>query len=285
MEASMADRPLIEVRDLAIAFGRPAKQRTRGRRDVPGDERHVVDGVSFELRRGELLGVVGGSGSGKTTTLRAVLGHLPRGARVTRGSIAFEGRDLLRLGDAELRALRGRRIATIVQDPASALSPVRTVGQQMRAIAAEHGLRLSDDDVAGHLRAVGIIDPRRVAAGYPYEMSGGMAQRALIAIALSLDPEVLLADEPTSALDVTIQAQIMDVLRTLVNERDVAVMMVTHDIALVGEYCRRVLVMRTGEVVEQGPTNEVLYAPEHEYTRSLVAASRPLDPDREGVPS
>jgi ABC-type dipeptide/oligopeptide/nickel transport system ATPase component len=259
----MSETPIIEVEGLRAAF------KTRD-----GD-REVLHGIGFDLQPGEMLGLVGSSGSGKTTTLRAILGHLPRGARITGGSIRYRGSELVGLKASQLRKVRGSAISTIVQDPINALSPVATVGEQMQAIAADHGIKLSREQVEAHLSAVGIADPGRVAGGYPYELSGGMAQRVIIAIAVSMDPAVIVADEPTSALDVTIQAQIMELLQQMVAERDLAILFVTHDIALVSEYCRRVVVMRSGEVVEQGLTSEVLYAPQHEYTRELVAASRP----------
>jgi len=261
---TQTDGPIIEVEDLRAVFG--------GRRKA---DKEVLHGVSFDLEPGEILGLVGSSGSGKTTTLRAVLGHLPRGARLTGGSIRYRGQELVGLKSSELRKVRGGEISTIVQDPINALSPVSTVGSQMAAIAADHGVTLTREQVQEHLRAVGINDPERVANGYPYELSGGMAQRVIIAIAVCMDPKVIVADEPTSALDVTIQAQIMELLQTMVRERGVALLFVTHDIALVSEYCRRVVVMRSGEVVEQGLVSDVLFDPQHEYTRQLVDASRP----------
>jgi ABC-type dipeptide/oligopeptide/nickel transport system ATPase component len=255
--------PIIEVQELRVAFGKN------------GDQREVLSGVSFDLEPGEILGLVGSSGSGKTTTLRAILGHLPRGAQVTGGSIRFRDQEMLGLRPSELRRLRGGSIATIVQDPVNALSPVTTVGRQMIAIAADHGVTRTQKDVESQLRAAGIDNPARVAAGYPSELSGGMAQRVIIAIAVSLGPDVIVADEPTSALDVTIQAQIMELLRAMVHDRGVALLFVTHDIALVSEYCRRMVVMRGGEVVERGITARILANPTHEYTRRMIDAARP----------
>lgn len=252
--------PIIEVSDLRVAFGKS----------------EVLHGISLDLQPGEMLGLVGGSGSGKTTTLRTILGHLPRGAKITGGSVRYRGDELLGLSASELRKVRGAAISTIVQDPVNALSPVATVGSQMKAIAADHGLELTDEQIEAHLRGVGIADPARVASGYPYELSGGMAQRVIIAIAVSMNPAVIVADEPTSALDVTIQAQIMELLQRMVRERGLAILFVTHDIALVSEYCRRVVVMRRGEVVEHGLVSDVLQHPAHPYTRELVEASRPV---------
>jgi peptide/nickel transport system ATP-binding protein len=256
--------PLLEVRDLCVAFGEDGG-------------REVVRHVDLDLRPGEILGIVGASGSGKTTTLRAIVGHLPRGARVTSGAVHFQGTDLLTLPDADLRRIRGRRIAMIVQNPASALNPLRTVGDQIRRLAKDRGRPLDQAAVRSHLRMAGIPDDQRIFGAYPHELSGGLAQRVLIANALVAEPVVILADEPTSALDVTIQAQIMELLRSLVDERGVSIIFVTHDIALVGEYCERVAVMNRGEVVEQGSSEDVIYAPAEEYTRHLVSAARPVD--------
>jgi ABC-type glutathione transport system ATPase component len=263
----VSDAPLLEVRDLCVAFG------ARG-------EREVVSHVDLDLAPGEILGIVGASGSGKTTTLRAIVGHLPRGAQITAGSIRFEGADLLVESENERRRVRGRKIAMIVQSPASALNPLRTVGDQMRRLAKDRGRELERDTVLDHLRLVGIADAERVFAAHPHELSGGMAQRVLIAIALGAEPRVIIADEPTSALDVTIQEQIMELLRSLVDERGVSIVFVTHDIALVGEYCERVAVMNRGAIVEQGSSDDVIYSPAEEYTRALVDAARPLQEAR-----
>ena len=262
MIEQVASSPLLEVSGLSVAFGRKA-------------ERPVVRDVDLQLTAGEMLGIVGGSGSGKTTSLRAILGHVPRGATVTAGSVRFRGDDLLRLSDAELARVRGAEIAMIVQNPAGALNPLRTVGDQMQRIAQTHARTLSEEAQRDHLRSVGILDDRRVLEAYPHELSGGMAQRVLIAIAIALEPAVILADEPTSALDVTVQAQIMELLMGMVAERQLAIVFVTHDIALVGEYCDRATVMNAGRVVESGPVEEVIYRCRDECTRRLVEAARP----------
>jgi len=233
----------------------------------------VVNDVDFTLQQGQVLGIVGGSGSGKTTTLRAVLRRLPPAGRVISGSIRFHGTDLLGLEESRLREIRGGRIAIIVQNPIAALSPIRHVGDQMRALAVQHDVASSEDSMRQSLADAGIANPARVLRSYPHELSGGMAQRVLIAIALSLEPEILLADEPTSALDVTIQAQIMEVIRSMVGERGLSVLLVTHDIALVSDYCNDVLVLNHGEVVERGPVEQVIHRPEREYTRELVESA------------
>jgi ABC-type dipeptide/oligopeptide/nickel transport system ATPase component len=260
----MSDAPLLEVERLSVEM-------RSGRA-----HRLVVCDVGFTLDGGQMLGIVGGSGSGKTTTLRAVLRRLPPAGRVVGGSIRFHGRDLLAADEEQLREIRGGRIAIIVQNPAAALSPIKHVGDQMRGIVRQHGLELGEDDVRRSLAEAGISEPDRVLRAYPHELSGGMAQRVLIAIALSLEPEVLLADEPTSALDVTIQAQIMELIRALVDKRGLSVLFVTHDIALVAEYCDAVLVLKDGQVVERGPVDRVIHRPARDYTRELVDAAHPV---------
>ena len=256
--------PLLEVDGLTVAFGEGEEQKV------------VVRDVSFSVAEGELLGIVGGSGSGKTTTLRAIVRRLPPTAAILSGDVRSRGRSLLALSERELREVRGAKIAIIVQNPIGALNPLRHVENQLVNLGAQHGRALSAPDVAAHLRDVGIADPSRVLRAYPHELSGGMAQRVLIAAALSLEPSLLLADEPTSALDVTIQAQIMELLRALVRDRGLSIVFVTHDIALVAEYCDRVVVMRTGKVVEQGSVADVIHAPQHPYTSDLVESARPV---------
>jgi ABC-type dipeptide/oligopeptide/nickel transport system ATPase component len=256
-----APAPVLEVEGLTVEMRSGASTRL------------VVNDVGFTLDKGQVLGIVGGSGSGKTTTLRAVLRRLPPAGRVVAGSIRFHGEDVLALDESRLRRIRGGRIAIIVQNPIAALSPIRHVGDQMRAIASQHGVEPSGENLRRSLTDAGIADPARVLRSYPYELSGGMAQRVLIAIALSLQPEILLADEPTSALDVTIQAQIMELIRSIVDERGLSVLFVTHDIALVSDYCDDVLVLSQGEIVESGPVEQVIHRPAHDYTRELVQSA------------
>lgn len=263
--------PVLEVEGLSVCFGTGA------------DTRVVVADVSFAVSEGEMLGVVGGSGSGKTTTLRAVLRRLPEGARLLSGSIRFRGSEVTALEGSALRRVRGEGIGVIVQNPIGALNPLRRVGYQMRRLAREHGRELSEEATMGYLRDTGIADPARVLRAYPHELSGGMAQRVLIAIAVSLEPAVLLADEPTSALDVTIQAQIMELLRGLVTARGMAVVLVTHDIALVAEYCERAMVMERGVVIEHGRSADVIHSPQQPYTQALVDAARPVTLRRRGL--
>lgn len=267
--SSATSAPLVEVEGLSVEM-----------RGKDGPARVVVDGVSFAIEHGELLGIVGASGSGKTTLLRSILGRLPRAGRVVAGAVRYRGQDLLGLSESELRTVRGGKIAIITQNPIASLNPLERVERQIRGIARQHGLRLSSKEIAGRLDEVGISNPPRTLRAYPHELSGGMAQRVLIATAVALQPELILADEPTSALDVTIGAQIMELLRRLVAERGVSVVLVTHDVALVAEYCDRVLVMQGGVVVEAGRTADVIHAPRHAYTAELVRAARALPRDQ-----
>ncbi|MEV0593495.1 ABC transporter ATP-binding protein [Nonomuraea cavernae] len=253
---------LLEVEGLDIAFG----------------ARPVVRDVSFDVGEQEFLGIVGGSGSGKSTTLRAVLGHLPRGARMTGGAVRFLGADLVRDG-VPVRAGKGgpdpRRLgmSVIVQDPVGALNPLRTIGNQIQTLMKSSGRQVTEDRIADTLSDLFINNPRRVLKAYPHELSGGMAQRVLVAVALLMEPKLLLADEPTSALDVTAQAQIVELLRRLVSEQGLSVVMVTHDLALVSETCDRVVVMREGEVVDVGTPRAAFYDDPRPYTRALVDAT------------
>ncbi|HVB42259.1 MAG TPA: ABC transporter ATP-binding protein [Streptosporangiaceae bacterium] len=253
--------PLLTIDDLRVDF------RSGGR------TLRAVDGISLEVRPGEILGIVGESGCGKTVTGLSVLRLLPRTARAS-GRIAWRGQDLLTLSERELRAIRGRRISMIFQDPSSSLNPVFTVRSQLRRVITEH-LGLSRREAAAKaaqtLTAVGLGDVDRILAAYPHQLSGGQKQRVMIAMALSCEPDLLIADEPTTALDVTIQAQILTLLRDLQHRLDIAVVLITHDLGVVAQVCDRVAVLYAGRVVETGPTR-VFAAPDHPYTRGLRAA-------------
>ncbi len=241
----------------------------------------VVDGVDLVIARGEVHGVVGESGSGKTQTAFSILGLLPRGGRVLDGTIRFDGTDLATIGSADRRRLLGARIGYIPQEPMSNLDPTFTIGFQLVEPMRRHlGLsaRAAGDRALELLDRVGIVDPKRTFAAYPHEVSGGMAQRVLIAGAVSCDPELLVADEPTTALDVTVQAEVLDLLRSLQRERSMGVMLVTHNFGVVADLCDRVTVMQHGRVVEQGTAAEIFESPRHPYTRML------LDSTLEGTP-
>ncbi|MFF2183919.1 ABC transporter ATP-binding protein [Streptomyces sp. NPDC058155] len=236
--------------------------------------REIVHGVSFELTAGSTVGIVGESGSGKTLTCRAALGILPPHFDVTGGSIAINGTDISTLTPRQWTALRGGTISAVFQDPASYLNPSIRMGAQIaEVIRVKKGLkrRTARQLALELLRAVQLRDPELVYGQYTYELSGGMLQRVLIAAAIAADPQLLIADEATTALDVTVQAEILDLLTDLREQAGLALVVVSHDLAVVAQMCDEVLVMREGEVVERGPTRSVLHDPRHEYTRLLIA--------------
>ena len=271
----LAERPLLRVRDLTVTFA------SRGRRPV-----RAVDGVSLDVAAGSTVGIVGESGSGKSVTSLAALGLLGRrGVNVT-GSVEFDGQDLLHLPDDELRAIRGRELAMIFQDPMSSLNPVLTVGRQLTEILTRHrGLKgPAARDRAGELLAsVGIGDARQRLRSFPHQLSGGMRQRVMIAMALACEPRLLIADEPTTALDVTISAQILDLLRSLVAGSSTALVMITHDLGVVAGLCDTVHVMYSGRIVESAPRRPLFADPQHPYTNGLLASVPRLDEPR-GAP-
>jgi oligopeptide/dipeptide ABC transporter ATP-binding protein len=232
----------------------------------------VLDGVSFAVRESEVLGIVGESGSGKSMTLRAIMRLIRPPGRVE-GRIAWRGENLATVSDARMRALRGREIAMIFQEPMSALNPVLTVGRQIGESLRAHtklGLRARRERAAELLNLVGIPDARRRLASYPHEFSGGMRQRAMIAIALASEPKLLLADEPTTALDVTIQDQILSLMLRLREQLRMSLVLVTHDLGVVAQSCDRVTVMYAGRICETGEVGDVLVAPLHAYTLGLL---------------
>ncbi|WP_329310640.1 dipeptide/oligopeptide/nickel ABC transporter permease/ATP-binding protein [Streptomyces sp. NBC_01262] len=239
-------------------------------------EKTVVDGISLTVRRGEVHGLVGESGSGKSQTAFAVLGLLPREAHVTTSRLVFDGTELGHLGRAEMNRYRGRRIAYVPQEPMSNLDPSFRIGAQLIEPVRRHlGLSAAEAKAKtlGLLERVGIADPERVFNSYPHQISGGMAQRVLIAGAVSCEPDLLIADEPTTALDVTVQAEVLDLIRSLQRERDMGVILVTHDFGVVADICDRVTVMQTGAVVESAPVQQLFADPQHPYTRMLLAST------------
>jgi oligopeptide transport system ATP-binding protein len=253
---------VLDVRDLKTVF------RTRG------GEVHAVNSVSFHLERGELLGVVGESGSGKSVTMMSLIGLLPSPPAENRGGqVLLGGRDLLKVTDDELRAVRGAKIGFIFQDPMTSLNPVFTVGNQIMEPLIRHmGLTKAQARVraAELLELVGISDAAARIDNYPHQFSGGMRQRVMIAIALSCDPDVLIADEPTTALDVTIQAQILELVKGLRQKLGMAIIWITHDLGVIAGIADRVMVMYGGQVVEQAPVKELFANPQHPYTRALL---------------
>ncbi|MBL1111477.1 dipeptide/oligopeptide/nickel ABC transporter permease/ATP-binding protein [Streptomyces sp. 110] len=246
-------------------------------------ERTVVDGVSLTVRRGEVVGLVGESGSGKSQTAFAVLGLLPPEGRSEADRLSFDGRDLRGLGAKERNALRGCRIAYVPQEPMSNLDPAFRIGTQLVDPMRRHlklSAREAREKALSLLERVGIPEPERVYHAYPHQISGGMAQRVLIAGAVSCDPDLLIADEPTTALDVTVQAEVLDLLRELQQERRMGLILVTHDFGVVADICDRVVVMRTGQVVETAPAGQLFADPHHEYTRMLLDSTLEDAPPR-----
>jgi len=248
--------PLLEIRDLSVRYG----------------DTVAVRGASLTIERGDVLGLVGESGSGKTTLGTTVLGLLPDSAAVE-GEVRFQGRDLRSLGSREARALRGAEIAAVFQNPGTALDPAYTIGNQLVEVFRAHrklSRREARHEAVARLREVGIPAPEERMGAYPHELSGGMNQRVAIAIAIALNPTLLLADEPTSALDVTVQAQILRLLRVLIAEHAGAVLLISHDLGVVAQLANRVAVMYEGEIVEQAPVRELFARPRHAYTRHLL---------------
>ncbi len=273
--AGHGDRPLLTVTDLSVTFTR------RGRAPV-----HAVDDVSFQIRAGEHVGLVGESGSGKSVTSLAIMGLLPRGGVEVAGSVDFDGQELIGLDTATMRNLRGQELAMVFQDPMTSLNPVITVGRQITEVLKRHrDLDKADarTEAVDLLTKVGIPDPARRVGDYPHQLSGGMRQRVLIAIALACQPRLLIADEPTTALDVTIQAQILELLRELVSGSQTALLMITHDLGVVAGLCDRVHVMYSGRIVESAERRQLFARPRHPYTGGLMASIPRLDQPR-GVP-
>jgi ABC-type glutathione transport system ATPase component len=247
------------------------------------DDRDIVSGVGFDLRPGEAVGIVGESGSGKTLTCRAVLGILPRRFAVSQGSVKLRGRDIAGLTQRQWTELRGSAISAVFQDPASYLNPSIQVGPQIAEVIRVKkriGRRPARHRAIELLEAVHLRDPELVYGQYTYELSGGMLQRVLIAAAIAAEPQILIADEATTALDVTVQAEILDLLADLRERTGLALVVVSHDLAVVAQICDEVLVLHEGAVVERGPTSEVLYHPVHEYTRLLIAEHEQYGLDR-----
>ncbi|MGL4256382.1 MAG: ABC transporter ATP-binding protein [Microbacterium sp.] len=263
-ERLAAGTPLLQVRDVAVEF-----------RTIDGTV-HAVEGVDLDLAAGETLAIVGESGSGKSTTAMAVIGLLPGNGKVTQGSIMFEGEDLVGASESVMRTIRGRSIGLVPQDPMSNLNPVAKIGTQIAETLLAHGLatrRNVDQRVVETLAAAGLPDAAERAKQYPHEFSGGMRQRALIAIGLACNPKLLIADEPTSALDVTVQKTILDQLDRMTGELGTALMLITHDLGLAAERASRVVVMNRGRIVEQGPARQILEDPQQPYTQALVRAA------------
>jgi len=254
---------LLEVKDLNLEF-----KTSRG-------VLKALSGISFEVKRGEVFGIVGETGCGKTITGLSVLRLLPRSAKITNGKIVFVGTNLLDLTTSEMEQVRGGRVAMIFQDPSSSLNPVFAIGSQMMRVIRQHtdlNKRQAVERASETLTAVGLPDVKRIMSSYPHQLSGGQQQRVMIAMALSCRPQLLIADEPTTALDVTIQAQILKLLRDLQKQFDISVILITHNLGVVAQTCDRLAVLYAGRVAEIGAARDIFNNPQHPYTRGLMNA-------------
>lgn len=257
----MKDNTLLEVSNLRTTFY------------SRGNKIEAVRGISLHVNKSEILGIVGESGSGKSVAMKSVLGILPRNAKIDEGEILLEGKDLLKVSQQERSSIKGKEIAMIFQDPMTALNPLKRVGTHMEEVIRRH--KKTSKAEAGEialemLKKVGIPMPEKRLKEYPHEFSGGMRQRVLIAMALSCNPKLLIADEPTTALDVTIQAQILELIKNLQQKEDMSVILITHDLGVVASLCSRIVVMYAGMIMEEGTTREIFYSPKHPYTKALL---------------
>ena len=252
---------MLEVRDLHTSFFTPA------------GEVKAVNGISFNLDHGKVLGIVGESGSGKSVTAYSIMQILANTGKIVSGSIKFDGKELVNAGESVMKTIRGNKISIIFQDPMTSLNPTYTIGHQlMEAITLHTGRnkRQAHERAIEMLKLVNVNEPLKRMKQYPFELSGGMRQRVMIAMALACEPDILIADEPTTALDVTIQAQILELMRSLQEELGMAIIMITHDLGVVAQMCDEVIVMYAGSICEQGTADEIFYNPKHEYTKGLM---------------
>ena len=273
---SLQDK-LLEVTDLTTTFKLQS-----------GSVVSPVDHASFFVRKGEVVGIVGESGCGKSMTATSIIRLIPPPGRITEGSVLFQGKDVVRMRSQELSALRGAHISTIFQDPLTFLNPVYTIGRQIGETVRLH-LGVSKEEARKRtlevLDMVKIPAPERVAKSYPFELSGGMRQRVLIAIAMCCNPELIIADEPTTALDVTVQAQILSLLTGLVREKNISMILITHDMGIVADVCDRLYVMYAGQIVESGTLDDIFYRPAHPYTKALLNSVLTIKERREVIAS
>ena len=261
---------LLEVNDLHTSFYTPA------------GEVKAVNGVSFNLERGKVLGIVGESGSGKSVTAYSIMQILEKTGKIVSGSVKFDGQELVGIGEDGMKNIRGNKISIIFQDPMTSLNPTYTIGHQlMEAITLHTGRNKQQawDRAVEMLRLVNVNEPEKRMKQYPFEFSGGMRQRVMIAMALACEPDILIADEPTTALDVTIQAQILELMQSLQKELGMAIIMITHDLGVVAQLCDEVIVMYAGSICEQGTADEIFYNPKHEYTKGLLLSIPTLESD------
>ena len=263
---------MLEVNDLHTSFFTPA------------GEVKAVNGVSFYLDHGKVLGIVGESGSGKSVTAYSVMQILEKSGKIVSGSIKFNGQELVGAGEKVMKTVRGNKISIIFQDPMTSLNPTYTIGHQlMEAILlhTDRNKKQARERAVEMLRLVNINEPEKRMNQYPFEFSGGMRQRIMIAMALACEPDILIADEPTTALDVTIQAQILELMQQLQKELGMAIIMITHDLGVVAQMCDEVIVMYAGSICEQGSADEIFYNPKHEYTKGLIRSIPTIDNDGE----
>ncbi len=261
---------MLEVNDLRTSFFTPA------------GEVKAVNGVSFNLDHGKVLGIVGESGSGKSVTAYSIMQILEKSGKIVGGSIKFDGQELVGIGEHGMKSIRGNKISIIFQDPMTSLNPTYTIGHQLMEAIMLHTPRNKQqarERAIEMLRLVNVNEPEKRMNQYPFEFSGGMRQRVMIAMALACEPDVLIADEPTTALDVTIQAQILELMQSLQKELGMAIIMITHDLGVVAQMCDEVIVMYAGSICEQGSADEIFYNPKHEYTKGLMRSIPTVDSD------
>ena len=262
--------PMLEVKDLRTSFFTPA------------GEVKAVNGVSFNLDHGKVLGIVGESGSGKSVTAYSIMQILEKTGKIVGGSIKFNGQELVGIGEKGMKSIRGNKISIIFQDPMTSLNPTYTIGRQLMEAIMLHTPRNKQqarERAIEMLRLVNVNEPEKRMNQYPFEFSGGMRQRVMIAMALACEPDILIADEPTTALDVTIQAQILELMQSLQKELGMAIIMITHDLGVVAQMCDEVIVMYAGSICEQGTADEIFYNPKHEYTKGLMRSIPTVDSD------
>ncbi len=265
---------LLEIRDLHVLFS------------IWGQKVHALRGINFSLRKGEVLGIAGESGCGKSVAAKAIMRLLPMHcSTIPQGGVLYEGRDLLQVSEDEMQRIRGKQIGMIFQDPMTSLNPTQTIGAQVMEGYRLHHPETSEREAKLYtidlLRQVGIPQPDERMLAYPHMFSGGLRQRAMIALAISSQPQILLADEPTTALDVTIQAQILDLLRKIAQERGMSIILITHDLSVIASMCDRVVIMYAGKIVEEASVDELFATPRHPYTRGLLHSIPRLDTPRD----
>ena len=260
--------PLLQVRDLCTSF------------DVDAGEVRAVNGISFSLEKGKVLGIVGESGSGKSVTAYSIMRILVEPGRIKSGEILFDGQDIVKFSKKQMSEFRGKRVSIIFQDPMTSLNPTYTIGNQLREAILLHTNRNHEQANARAvemLKLVGVNEPEKRLKQYPHELSGGMRQRVMIAMALACEPDILIADEPTTALDVTIQAQILELMKDLQKKLGMAIIMITHDLGVIADMCDEIIVMYAGRICERGTVDEIFYNPKHEYTKGLLRSIPKLD--------